>query len=258
MQLYFPANIYSYCSTSRLCNVILRKSHKFLVHSGAKLASGKLFGSILHVVLMWKLTLVKYLWDSLINIFLVTINTISFSTEITSNYFIVVCLTWTMSSGNIILKLWKTQHHVPPKRAIAVEREIALWMATIFLNALFTMHLLVQPLIKITMVLVKILSKNVAIIMIVLLEINLVKRTLNCPSKYGNWKRKILIILVIGILLWNRRNMFVALESVLYVFVSSSLFQEQILMFCSINVMSLCQNSGIEINLLWSVLKIHR
>ena len=36
----------------------------------------------------------------------------------------------------------------------------------------------------------------------------------------------------------------------------SSLFQEQILMFCSINVMSLSQNASIEINLLSSVLKI--
>ena len=62
-------------------------------------------------------------------------------------------------------------------------------------------HLLSQLLINITMVLVKILSKNVAITINVLSEINLVKRTLNCPSTYGNRKKKILIILLIGILL---------------------------------------------------------
>ena len=42
---------------------------------------------------------------------------------------------------------------------------------------------------------------------------------------------------------------FVDLESVTYAFVRSSLLQEQILMFCSVNVMSLSQNAGIEINL---------
>ena len=45
-------------------------------------------------------------------------------------------------------------------------------------------------------------------------------------------------------------NMFVDLESVIYAFVRSSLLQEHILMFCSINVMSLSQNAGIEIHLL--------
>ena len=92
----------------------------------------------------------------------------------------------------------------------------------------------------------------------VFLEINIVKRTLNCPSMYGNWKRKILIIiLLIGILLWKRRNnMFVDLESVIYV--RNSLLQEQILMFCLINVTNLPQDADIEINLLWSALKIHK
>ena len=71
---------------------------------------------------------------------------------------------------------------------------------------------------NITMVVVKILSKDVTIITVVLLEINLIKRTLNYPSTYGNWKRKILIILLIETLLWNRRNMFVDLESVIYEF----------------------------------------
>ena len=71
----------------------------------------------------------------------------------------------------------------------AVKKQILLWTVTVFLNALFTKHMLVQLLINITMVLVKTLSKNVTIIIIVLLEINLVKRTLNFPSKYGNGKR---------------------------------------------------------------------
>ena len=76
---------------------------------------------------------------------------------------------------------------------------------------------------NITMVVVKILSKDVTIITVVHLEINLIKRTLNYPSTYGNWKRKILIILLIETLLWNRRNMFVDLESVIYEFANPKL-----------------------------------
>ena len=45
-------------------------------------------------------------------------------------------------------------------------------------------------------------------------------------------------------------KMFVDLGSVIYVFAKSSLLLEQILMFCSINVMSLSQNAAIEVNLL--------
>ena len=40
----------------------------------------------------------------------------------------------------------------------------------------------------------EILSKNVTITINVLLEINLMKRILNCPSTYGNCKKDILII----------------------------------------------------------------
>ena len=47
--------------------------------------------------------------------------------------------------------------------------------------------------------------------------------------------------------------MFVDLESVIYASVRSSLLQEQILMFCSINLMSLSQNATIEINLYYSL-----
>ena len=64
-------------------------------------------------------------------------------------------------------------------------KRAVLWMVTVFLNALFTKHLLVQLLINITMVLVRILSKNVTITINVLLEINLVKRTLNCHVYMG-------------------------------------------------------------------------
>ena len=133
-------------------------------------------------------------------------------------------------------------------------------MVTVFLNVndLFTKHLLVQLLINITIILVKILAKNVTIIIIVLFEINLVKKRLNCPSTYGIWKRKIPFISLIAILTWNPRNMFVDLESVIYAFARSSLFQEQILMFFSINVMRFSQNGDIEIDLLWSVLKIDK
>ena len=76
----------------------------------------------------------------------------------------------------------------------------------------------------------------------VLLEINLVERTLNCPSTYGNWKRKMLTILLIGILLRKHRNMFVDLGSAIYEFVRSSVLLGQNLMFCSINVMSWSQH----------------
>ena len=48
-------------------------------------------------------------------------------------------------------------------------------------------------------------------------------------------ERDRLIILLIGIFLWNRRNMFVDIESVIHAFVRSSLLQQQILMFCSID-----------------------
>ena len=71
------------------------------------------------------------------------------------------------------------------------------------------------------------------------LEMNLVKRILNCTSMYGNWKREILIILLIAILLWNRRNIFLGLKSGINAFVKSFLLQEQILMFCSMNEMRL-------------------
>ena len=60
-------------------------SHIFQVHPSVKFESDKLFGSITLIVLMLKLTLVKFLRDSFISIFPVTIKTISYSTEITSN-----------------------------------------------------------------------------------------------------------------------------------------------------------------------------
>ena len=88
-----------------------------------------------------------------------------------------------MSSENIILKLL---HHLPSKLAIVFEKQTVLWMVTVFLSSLFTKHLLIQLLINITMVLVKILSKNVTITINVLLKVNLVKITLNCVSIYGN------------------------------------------------------------------------
>ena len=52
------------------------------------------------------------------------------------------------------------------------------------------------------------------------------------------------------------RNTFVDLESVTYVFLKSSLLQEQILMFFSIDVMRLSQNAGVEMNLLRSASKV--
>ena len=52
--------------------------------------------------------------------------------------------------------------------------------------------------------------------------------------------------------------MFVDLESVIYAFVRSSLLQEQILVICSINMMSLSENADIEINLLLITSKIDK
>ena len=72
------------------------------------------------------------------------------------------------------------------KIAITVEKQTVLWMVNVFLSALFTKHLLMQLLRNITMVLIKTLSKHVRITINVILEINLVKRTLNCLSMYGN------------------------------------------------------------------------
>ena len=83
-------------------------------------------------------------------------------------------------------KIMKNPSASTTKTCNCRRKQTALWVATVFLNALFTKHLLVQLLINITMELVKILSKNVTVTIIVLLEINLVKRTLNCPSTYGN------------------------------------------------------------------------
>ena len=163
-----------------------------------------------------------------------------------------------MSSGNIILKLWKIKHHLPPKLICCQKTDCPMDGNCHSLNALFKKHLLVQLLINITMVLVKIFSKNVTITRNIYLQINLVKRTLNCPSMYGIWKRKIRIILLIRILLRKRRNMFVNFESLIYVFVRNSLLQEQILMFCSINVMSLSQNASIETSLVWSASNVEK
>ena len=120
-------------------------------------------------------------------------------------------------------------------------------------NALLPKYLLIQLLMNIALVHVKTLSKNVRIPINVLLEINLVIKTLNCPSMYRNRKRKILIILLIWILLWNSRNMFGIHENVTYAIVKRSPFLGQILMFCSINVMMMfSQNVDIEI-ILFSV-----
>ena len=47
--------------------------------------------------------------------------------------------------------------------------------------------------------------------------------------------------------------MFVDLESVIYVFVRSSLLQKQMLVICSINMMSLSQNADRQDNLYYLV-----
>ena len=54
-------------------------------------------------------------------------------------------------------------------------QKTVLWMATVFLSALLTKHLLIQLLISIPMVLMKTLSNNVTITINVVSEINLVK-----------------------------------------------------------------------------------
>ena len=105
--------------------------------------------------------------------------------------------------------------------------ECLIYKVTIFLNVLFTKLLLRWLLMNIVMVLVKTLSKNVTITTNVFLEMYIMKRTLNSPNMYRNRERERhthrerdrdreterqrdrerLIILLIGKLLWNRRNM---------------------------------------------------
>ena len=121
-------------------------------------------------------------------------------------------------------------------------------------------HLLIQLLINITVIFVKKPLKNLTISIYVILETNLVKKTLNFLNIYGNWKRKLLINLLIMILLWNYRSMFVIPEGGIYAFVRRFLFTEhmQFQLSHSVNVITLFQNAGIEINLVWSVLKIDK
>ena len=52
--------------------------------------------------------------------------------------------------------------------------------------------------------------------------------------------------------------MFVDLESMIYAFVRSSLLQEQMLVICSLNMMSLSENADIEIKLLLIASKIDK
>lgn len=59
-------------------------------------------------------------------------------------------------------------------------------------------------------------------------------------------------------MLWNHVNVFVDHKSVIYAFVKSSLLQEQFEMLYSIKVTSLFQNAGVEMNLLYSVLKLDK
>ena len=182
-----------------------------------------------------------FLWHSSRSIFPVTINTISQSTEISCIKLSYSCMP---NMNNVIQKynytITKSPAPSTTKTCNCRRKTDCSMDITVFLNALFTKHLLLQLLINIFMVLVKILSKNVTITTInVLLEKNVLKRTLNYPSMYGNWKKEMLIILLIGILLWNRRIMFVDHESVIYALVWRCLLQEQILMFFSINLMTL-------------------
>ena len=58
-------------------------------------------------------------------------------------------------------------------------------IVTLFLNALFT-----KPYINLIKGLVKSASKNITITVTLLLEVNFVKKTLNCPNIYGSLKRK--------------------------------------------------------------------
>ena len=83
-------------------------------------------------------------------------------------------------------KIMKNPAPSTTKLTTVAEKQTVIWMVTVSLNALFTKHLLVELPINITTVIVKILSKNVTITIIVILEINLMKRTLNCSSTYGN------------------------------------------------------------------------
>ena len=143
-----------------------------------------------------------------------------------------------MSSGSI-LRLWKIQNHLPPKRAIANEKQTVLWMVTVFLNTLFTKHLLAQLLIYIAMILMKILSKNITITINALSEVNFVERILNYSSIYRNWKRERYQLFYWLGYCYEIAEMFVDLENVVDAFERRPLLQVQILIFFSINVMRL-------------------
>ena len=59
-------------------------------------------------------------------------------------------------------------------------------MATVFLSALFTKHLLLIELFNITMILERHFQRTLPITIDVLLEVNLVNRALYCLSMYGD------------------------------------------------------------------------
>ena len=97
-------------------------------------------------------------------------------------------------------KIMKNPAPLTTKTCNYRQKQTIVWMVTAFLNTLLTKDLLQLPM-NITMVLVKILSQNITITMNVLLEINLVKSILSCPSIYRNGKTETFIILLIWLLL---------------------------------------------------------
>ena len=151
-----------------------------------------------------------------------------------------------MSSKNMILQLWKIQHHLSPKLAIVIKKQTVLWteacnchkktgcpMDGNCLSECLIYKASVSTTNKSYYGTCENTFKEHEITRNVLLEINLLKRILNYPSMYPRKLKEseILIFLLIGILL----NMFVNLKSVIYAFVRSFLLQELIRIFYSKN-----------------------
>ena len=135
-------------------------------------------------------------------------------------------------------------YYLSAELVIAVKMQVVLWTDTVFLRPLHKNYLLIQQLINATVGLVKTCLQN--IIAIICSFRNKLHQKSNKLSK-NIWELKKKDDIDMGYCL----NMFVDHKSVImHLFVKSSLFQEQIQKFYSINVMCFFRNTGIKINFL--------
>ena len=97
-----------------------------------------------------------------------------------TNQVTVTYLSWILPSENIILNLWRIQHHLPTKIAIVIKKQTVI-DASYFSDCIIY-KASIQLLINNSMVLVEAVLQNVITNIYVLLEIRLMKRTLSCLS----------------------------------------------------------------------------